>query len=296
MAMVRIEAVRFARYPVFIIGALAAYVLQAVVGHAFTAAPYNHDVLAWMGGPGFFIALPAMVVAARLTGSTDVAAESLGTAPGTEARRTLAMAGACAVPFAAGMLWLAEVFALLAHKGVHPHEWWFATMNDLYVWAILLALGPVACLGGALLVVLCGRWLRFPGAAIVTVIAVTVFDLLGQAPWFNPGHEPTARYRLWVPWAVFHTGTFGNDSAAVRGYPKGSAAILPGNPAWYLLYTLALCALAVGGAVWHDRSARTPRLRLVGWFVVASAVLFLMLAILTGPQQVAVSKPLPWLA
>jgi hypothetical protein len=141
-----------------------------------------------------------------------------------------------------------------------------------------------------------GRWLRFPGAAIVTVIAVVAIDLLGQAPWFNPGHEGTARYRLWVPWAVFHTGTFGNDSAAARGYPKGSAAILPGNPAWYLLYTLALCALAVGGAVWHDRSARTPRLRLAGWFAVASAVLFLILAILTGPQHVAVSKPLPWLA
>ena len=85
-------------------------------------------------------------------------------------------------------------------------------MPDWQVWSILLALGPVACLGGGLLGVLTGRWLGFPGAAAVVVVA-TGRDLHGRAAaaglrehlassgcgcrgrCSTPGSEPTAPRR-----------------------------------------------------------------------------------------------------
>ena len=65
---------------------------------------------------------------------------------------------------------VATLLVLVQVKGVSPQEWWFDTVPDWQVWSILLALGPVACLGGALLGVLTGRWLGFPGAAAVVVV------------------------------------------------------------------------------------------------------------------------------
>ena len=63
-------------------------------------------------------------------------------------------------------------------RGTAPQEWWFGTLPDWQVWSILLALGPVACLGGAVLGVLTGRWLRFPGASAVVVVALVVVTVL----------------------------------------------------------------------------------------------------------------------
>ena len=128
--------------------------------------------------------------------------------------------------------------------GVAPQEWWFGTLPDWQVWSIVLRC-PVACLDGALLGVLTGRWLRFRGASAMVVVALIVVSLLGQAPLLENG---SSEWRLWVPWAIFHTG----DNA------DGTQTLIAGNPAAYLGYLLALGALAVLGAMWHDRTARTP--------------------------------------
>ena len=72
-------------------------------------------------------------------------------------------------------------------QGVHPQEWWFGTLPDWQVWSILLDV-PGACLGGALLGVLTGRWLRFRGASAVAVVALIVVSLLGQIPLFVDQH------------------------------------------------------------------------------------------------------------
>ena len=40
----------------------------------------------------------------------------------------------------------------------------------------------MACLGGALLGVMTGRWLRFPGASAVVVVALVFIDIVG---WFG---------------------------------------------------------------------------------------------------------------
>ena len=194
--------------------------------------------------PAFFIGLTSLVATARLTRSTEATAEAIGTAPGSEGRRTAALALACLVPFAAGAAWIALLLALVSVDGAHPYEWWFGTMPDWQVWAILAALGPVACIGGGLLGVLTGRWLRFPGAAAVMVVVVVAIDMVGQMP---VTYDATSELRLWVPWAMFHSGS----------ETDGTSILFAGNAGFYLVYVLCLCAAAALFAIWHDRTART---------------------------------------
>ena len=291
-SMVGIEARRFAKHPLFILGVLAAYGVAVWASTLDTATSggevHVEGVLAHPIVPAFFIGLTSLVVAASLTRSTDVAAEAMGTAPGSEARRTLAVAGACVVPLVAGLGWLAELFVIVAVRGTHPNELWFPTVNDGYVWCILLALGPISCLGGGLLGVLVGRWLRFRGAAVVAVVVVVAVDMLGQMPYAYD--DDRASFRLWVPWAMFHAG--GATEEELNGIPAYSQALLPGNPAWYLVYLLVLCALAVVGAIWHDRGARTPRVRLVAVGLLVAAIGCFLLAALTGISDVVISGPI----
>lgn len=272
-AMVRIEARRFLRHPLFIVGALLTYVVTLLVARG---GQMPNDVLAWTVVPAFFLGLPSLIAASRLTRSADAAAEAVTTAPSTEAERTLALAGACIVPFAAALLWLAELFVALWVVGPpDPNELWFGTLSDLQVWAILIAGGPVACLGAALLGVLVGRWLRFPGAGIVAALAVLLGSMVANGVFTSNHSSSVQGLRLFAPWVSFHSGSNSD----------GTATLYAGNAVFYLGYTLALCALAVVGAVWHDRTARTSRLKTVLWVTVAVAVALFALAALTGPDS-----------
>jgi hypothetical protein len=203
----------------------------------------------------------------------------MDTAPGTEARRTLAVAIAGLVPFAAGLVWIAVMLGIVAAWPPNPQEWWFDTAPDAHVWGILLALGPVACLGGACLGVLTGRWLRFPGAPAV-VILLTVAVCIGGGALAD---TRWSELRLWAPWALFHSGT----------WEDGTQLLYAGNPSLYALYLLCLCAAAVIVAMWHDRTARTPRLRTALAAVVLVGLACLALAMTTGIQENWRSEPIP---
>jgi hypothetical protein len=104
--LARIEAVRFARHPLFLAGVAA-----CAVPTAFMANDATSDVL---GGDGFFPALlvgvVSMVVAYQLTRSTRRSAEALDAVPTAAPTRTAALCLACLVPAAAGVL-LAGVHA-----------------------------------------------------------------------------------------------------------------------------------------------------------------------------------------
>ncbi len=278
-AMAAIEARRLARHPVFIAGVVLAFGVFALM-LITDDAPALGDMLSIPVIPAFFIGLTSLIATARLTRSTDVAVEAVATAPGTEARRTVALVAACLVPFVAGLAFMVAMVIAAQVKGVAPQEWWFATMPDWQVWSILVALCPVACLGGGLLGVLTGRWIRFPGAAAVVVVAVVVISMVGQLPFMydNP------LLRLWVPWAMFHSGTESD----------GTQSLLAGNPLAYLGYVLCLCAAAALVAIWHDRSARTARLRTAIVAVVVAGLACLALAVFTGPSENQSSDPIPY--
>ena len=278
-AMAVIEARRMARHPVFLLGAVLGW---AVLGLYVVLVADETGIVVVLTLPllgAFYIGLASVIAAALLTRSTEVAVEAVATAPGTEARRTLALAAAGIPPFVAGLVFSVALVVLAQVVGVAPQEWWFGTLPDWQVWSIVLQC-PVACLDGALLGVLAGRWLRFRGSSAVVVVALVVVTLLGQTPLLDTG---ASEWRLWVPWAIWHTG----DN------PDGTQTLVAGNPAAYLGYLLALGALAVLGAMWHDRTARTPRFRALVAAVVAAALAFFVLAATTGNRDDRLSDPNP---
>ncbi|MBI4939251.1 MAG: hypothetical protein HY830_00710 [Actinobacteria bacterium] len=267
-----------ARQPVFLVGVGLGYLVLAIF-LALDHDPYAPVVLTLPLVGAFYIGLTSVIAAAWLTRSTEVAVEAVATAPGTEARRTLALAAAGLPPFVAGLVFSAGIVVAAQVLGVAPQEWWFGTLPDWQVWSLLL-MCPVACLDGALLGVLAGRWLRFRGAPAMVLVALIVVSLLGQVPLLDTS---SSEWRLWVPWAVFHTG----DNA------DGTQTLIAGNPGAYLGYLLALGVLAVLGAMWHDRAARTPRFRVLAASVAVAALALLALAVTTGNHDNRISDPIP---
>jgi hypothetical protein len=279
-AMAVIEARRMARHPVFVLGVVLGFVvlgLYVVLVGDETGIP-NVLSLPLLGA--FYIGLASVIAAALLTRSTEVAVETIATAPGTEARRTLALAAAGIPPLVAGLVFSVALVVLAKVIGVAPQEWWFGTLPDWQVWSIVL-MCPVACFDGALLGVLAGRWLRFRGASAMVVVALIVVSVFGQPDGLL--ESGSSEWRLWAPWAIFHMGT----------NPDGTQTLIAGNPAAYLGYLLALGALAVLGAMWRDHTARTPRFRTVVAAVAAAAVGLFLLAATTGTHDNRVSDPIP---
>lgn len=279
-SMAAIETRRLARSPIFLIGVLLAFGVLTLL-HVLNDDPAVVDLLAMAVIPAFFIGLTSLVAMARLTRSTEAAVEAVATAPGTEARRTGALAVACLLPLTVGLGFVAVQVVLAEVGGVAPQEWWFATMPAWEVWSILLALAAVSCLGGALVGVLTGRWLHFPGASAVVVVLLVVISFAGTMPI---AYGDVSELRLWVPWAMWHSGTF----------PDGTQVMLAGHQAFYLGYVLCLCAAALLVALWHDRTARTPRLRAAIAGVVVVGLTCLALAMTTGQSDNRVSEPVPY--
>ncbi|MCP3423159.1 hypothetical protein [Nocardioides pinisoli] len=278
--MAGIETRRLLRNPIFLVGVALAFGVLALMVTTNDDPAYT-DLLPIPLLPAFFVGLPSLVAMARQTRSTEAAAEAVGTAPGTEAQRTVALTVACLVPFAVGLLFVVVEVVFASIYGVAEQEWWFGTLPDWQVWSMLLATGPVACLGGALLGVLTGRWLHFPGAPAVVVVAAVLVSFAGSVPI---AYGDSSELRLWVPWPMWHSGTL----------EDGTQELMAGNPLAHLGYVLCLCAAAALVAVWHDRTARTPRLRgaIIGTVVVGLACL--VLAVTTGPSDNRVSEPVPF--
>jgi hypothetical protein len=279
--MARIETIRLAKNPFFILANIIAF---GLVVYFIPTAKHDTpgDLLSWPVIPAFFIGLTSLVVMARQTRSTEAAAEAMSAAPGTEARRTQALVVACLLPAALGLAFVVAEVIVAEVMGVSAQEWWFGTVDDVQVWSMLLANGPVACFGGALLGVVVGRYLHFPGASAVAVIVLVVGDMLGN----GLGGSSHPVLRLWTPWVSWQSGTAGDGTADIGG----------GNAAFYLVYVLCLCAAAAIFAIRHDRTARTPQLKRAFAAVVIVGLAGLALSMTTGDSDNRTSDPVPWLA
>ncbi len=246
LALSRAEAKRFARHPLFLIGlALMLVPMAASVWQRDTGAnPMTGTLFI-----AFLIGVFGFIVAHRLTTSLLRTRDLAVTTPVGRQQRTLALCLACLVPAAAGVvvaIFMLVTAAIWTPVGdpVSAHVAWFRDDPAVDVLATLIAMGPVAALGGPLLGVAAARWAPFRGSAligVVTLVFVTALPSSAPSPW-----------RLLSAWPVLvDEYVNGGGATIVR------SSFVPGVvPVWALLYLLCLCGLAVVAALLRDPAHR----------------------------------------
>jgi hypothetical protein len=271
-SLAALEARRYLRSPLFLIG-VGLLVWTTVVStgdlasNAGTTDPGDLDIL-----PAFCLGLLGVFVGHQLTRSLDASGEAIGASPSDGVRRTAALCLACLVPGMVALAWVGWIYAALAVGNIHLS----VTITPETRAAMLLS-GAVAAVGGPLFGVLVARWVRFPGSALVAVVVLAGWTLLGTVS---------------LAMAPSRAGTLLHLSAPLTNWvsadgPRSPAWVAGGSPGWYLGYVVALCCLAATAALLPSTTgARRGRLlRLLGLIAVA-ALACLALAVLPDPVRI----------
>ena len=267
LALARVEARRFARHPLFLFGTgtiVVLAVVQLVQQSGGGGSPIGAVVVI-----AFLTGVFGFVVAHRLTTSMRRTADLAGTAPLGRQQRTAALCLACLVPFAVGCV--ATAFMLVTQIVWPPvgipasaHVASFRDEPDLALVTAVLAMAPVATLGGPLLGVAVARWAPFRGSAlvgVVTLLFVCAADGDASRPW-----------NLLAPWPIlYEEQTAGNTEKMATSW------LLPHiSPPWVLGYVLCLCGLAVVAALLRDRANRRQLLWTGGALALCAVACFAM--------------------
>ena len=279
-----IEAKRFARHPLYLVGAAMCAIFS--YGH------HGPEELDYHVIPSFIIGVLGLVVAARLTASTDRSAAVVDSAPKSETVRTAAMCLACLVPTVTGLAIVVMHRATIAANPIP--EFRYGTYDSFDPFVITVVVPVIACAGGPLLGVAVGRWLRFPGAALLAMLAVLIWSNIasyvpGESSRFGHVDGSTLFGRtlhMVTPYTAFGSGNGDSD------IPTTVMTSYTGSPGWFAVWTLALCGLAVCAALW--RGADGDMRRLVGRafaVLVVIALVSLVLAVVNGNQRLYKTTP-----
>ena len=257
------EMRRFVLNPVFqfavVMTALTTWAARSPsVTEIDTVNPYS---AIFLGGFG-------MMATFWLTRSMRTSDSVVGVTPTTRPRRTAALCTVAFVPFGCGVLTL---FAFLHFHPVGDSV--YGAFSPSARVAVLVGQIVVPALGGPLLGVALGRWVRFPGAAFVLFLLlygwVSLVTILSIS---HPDSTAFAVLRLFAPFAFFtNTG----DAGGVTAWR--------GSPWFFIGWQLALCAIAVLVALLHgaEGPVRSRIIRALGVAGVV-AVILLVLASLGG--------------
>ena len=252
------EMRRFVLNPLFLAAAgLTAYLLWSGQRSTVTEIDSVNAIAATLfGGLG-------MMAAFWLTRSMRASEPVVGVTPTTLPARTAALCAVAIVPFGCGCL------ALLWFVHLYPvSEPVYGAFSPPARIAVLVGQIVIPALGGPLLGVALGRWVRFPGAALVLFLLLSVWiNLVTWLTLVHPDSAPVAVLRLFAPFALF---TLHSD-AGVTAWR--------GSPWFFIGWQLALCAIAVLVALLRGAEGRTRSriIRALG-FALAAAAIMLVLA------------------
>lgn len=268
-----VETKRLARHPVFLLGALATAVLVPMSG-GVSDDYYNATITA-----GFFLGLFSMIAMFRLTRSMDRAQAALDPTPAAQRERTLALCLAGLLPA------LLSIPAFLATYALSEASapWALGGFDTGERLAIFFGNIVMAGIGGPLLGVAAGRWLRFPGAVVALTVGVLFWVLLGEGLGTGQ-HDATwsAVLRMMTPWTQF---------TSVES-DLNQLEVWRGSPYFYLGWLACLCVLAVLGALLKGAEADARRTLLrTGFAVGLVGLVFVTLSVVLGPDVALLHTP-----
>ena len=218
--------------------------------------------------PAIFLGGFGMMATYWLTRSMRASEPVVDVTPTTLLARTAALCAVALVPFACGCLALLRFVQLIPVSS--PLHGPFSPSARV---AVLIGQIVIPALGGPLLGVALGRWVRFPGAALVLFLVlygwVTLVTILSMS---HQNSAFVAVLRLFAPFAFFtYTGNAGGVTA------------WRGSPWFFIGWQLALCAITVLAALLRgaEGPVRSRIIRALG-IAGAAAVILLMLAATAG--------------
>jgi hypothetical protein len=252
------EMRRFVVNPVF---------LFAVVMTAWTTWDYRNAPATAVGTgnwyPWIFLGGFGMMATFWLTRSMRDSEPVVGVTPTTLPARTAALCAVAVVPFLCGVLTL---FAFLHFHPVGARV--YGAFSPPAQVAVLVGQIVIPSLGGPLLGVALGRWVRFPGAALVLSLVIYGWVNVTTAPaLYYPDSTAFTALRLFSPFAFF---TYMKNVADVTTWR--------GSPWFFIGWQLALCATAVLVALLRGADGRV-RSQIVRALQIVLAVAAIMLVL-----------------
>lgn len=226
-----LEAKRFARHPLFLVGVglLILSTVPEVTADTVSVGLIGLPIVAAMT-----LGVFGLIVAARLTQSSQHSLDSLGAHPVPERTRTAALAIACFVPTAVALIWSVFMLTYFSANRPVPQAWWFDTLPAVDILSYYLAGAVVAAYGGSMLGVVIGRWIQWPGASLVAAVLLVAVTIPGSGLI-----ESIRTYRTIMPWTTWYGG---DNGAGADYYYQGNPAVVAG------VHDLPLCP-------WGDRCA-----------------------------------------
>jgi hypothetical protein len=225
VALAARELRRFVVKPVF----LLAVVLTAWTTWGNPSASVTEiDSVNWY--PAIFLGGFGMMATFSLTQSMRTSEPVVGVTPTTLPTRTAAICTVAVVPFLCGVLTL---FAFLHYHPLDARV--YGAFSPPAQVAVLVGQIVIPALGGPLLGVALGRWIRFPGAAFVALLVLFGWVNLATVPSLtHPDSTAGTALRLFAPFTHFTFTNNGTEMTTWRGSP------------WFFIgWQLALCAIAV---------------------------------------------------
>lgn len=203
-----------------------------------------------------------MVAACWLTRSMRASDPVVGVTPVTLPARTAALCAVAIVPFGYGCL------ALIAFLHFHASDPAYGAFSPLARIAVLAGQFVVPALGGPLLGIALGRWVRFRGAPFALFLVLYGWvSLVTVVSASHPDSAPVAVLRLLAGFTFFALHSDAGGVTAWRGSP------------WFFLgWQLALCAIAVLVALLRGTEGRV-RTRVIRALAIAGVAALVMLAL-----------------